>query len=207
MRYYETNFQNWEQVLIDELRKEGYFVYGIRDGEGIHYTIEPRVYVNNIGFLVTDKEIVFDSKEPWQHITDTELVALGTEDVKIGDEIRVIADRISSEIALSKAKWDQGEADRERAFKEAIKNQDNRLERARHYNLSLRKDNPAVLSDGNQVMFQSIYDNGNGTQRILYFIKDTAGKIFVDSTEIDTKLNCRYSTMIKAVAKKHGLTA
>ena len=78
MRYYETNFRNWEQVLIDELRKEGYFVYGIRDGEGIHYTIEPRVYVNNIGFLVTDKEIVFDSKEQWQHITDTELVALGT---------------------------------------------------------------------------------------------------------------------------------
>ena len=64
-----------------------------------------------------------------------------------------------------------------------------------------------MLSDGNQVMFQSIYDNGNGTQRILYFIKDTAGKIFVNSTEIDTKLNCRYSTMIKAVAKKHGLTA
>ena len=205
MRYYETNFHIWERPLINQLIKEGYFIYGIRDGEGIHYTIEPWVIADKIGFLVTDEEIVFDSEDSWQHITDTQLMSLGKESPRIGDEIRVIADKISDELALSKARWEQAEAEREKAWKDALKIQDNRMERDRHYRLSLRKDNPAILSDGNKVTFQTIYNKGNGIQEVMYFIRDDKDRITTNSTTIETKFNARYATMVNQIAKKHGL--
>lgn len=198
MKYYITNFHRWEQPLIDALRKNGLFVYGIRDCEGIHFSIEKRVIVNNIGFLIADSELPTP-------LSDTQLEALGEECVALSDKIRVIADSIKDELALAKAKYELGEAEREKAWQEAIKTQNNRMERDRHYKLSLRKDNPVKLENGYGIRFQSIYDNGNGTQNVLFFITNPENKIVVDSTEETFNLNARYLTMARKIAANHGI--
>ncbi len=207
MRYYETNFYRYEQPLIDELRKEGYFVYGIRDGEGVHYTIEPKVFVNNIGFLVTDAEIKFHNEGSWQYIADTELISLGVESPEIYDEIKSIRLKISEKLQAAKEEYDRGEAEREKAWKEVLKMQENRMERDRHYNLSLRKDNPVVLHNGFAIRFQTIVNNGDGTQEVMYFIKNPENKIIVDSTKLDFKLDENYKKMAEIISKKHAIVA
>ena len=57
MRYCFTNFNPADHESINKLRNSGKFVYGIRDAEGVHFTIEPHVVVNNIGHCVTDTDL------------------------------------------------------------------------------------------------------------------------------------------------------
>ena len=46
------------QPQMEALKANGFFVYGLRDWEGNDYGIEPNlVWVNDIGVMVTDKEI------------------------------------------------------------------------------------------------------------------------------------------------------
>lgn len=89
-KYYETVFCRDEQIIIDKLREKGYFVYGLRDGEGDHYTVEPRVIINNIGFVVTDRPIQFHEESSRQYITDTELREIGDEESEISKKIDAI---------------------------------------------------------------------------------------------------------------------
>ncbi len=112
-RYYFTNFFYWEQPLINQLREEGYFVYGVRDDIGEHFRIEERVIVNNIGFLVSTKKL-------YTPLFDEELPALGTEDDSIADEIRMIEDSISSEITLAKAQYELIEIKRKKSLMNCV---------------------------------------------------------------------------------------
>ena len=115
-RYYFTDFYYWQQPLINQLRKEGYYVYGVRDDIGEHFSIEERVIVNNIGFLVTTKKL--DTP-----VSDEELSTFGVEDVHIYDEIEKISDSISSELALAKAEYELKEAERNKIIDELIAEQ------------------------------------------------------------------------------------
>lgn len=117
MRYYFTDFYPWEQPLIDQLRKEGFFVYGVRDREGTRFSIEERVFVNNIGFLVTDKAIPTP-------LSDTELLTKGKEDANIKDIIQTVSEKISSELADSKAKYQKEEQKIEQFIRELRKKQE-----------------------------------------------------------------------------------
>lgn len=59
--YLFTTFDRRNQELINKLRAEGKFVYHLRDyDEGDGFTIEHRVWVNNIGNLVTNWDILED---------------------------------------------------------------------------------------------------------------------------------------------------
>ena len=78
MRYYFTDFCRSEQPVINRLRNEGKFVYALRDGEAdvdddMRYTIEHRVFVNRIGFLVTDTDL---NIEPDGYMSDTDFEAI-----------------------------------------------------------------------------------------------------------------------------------
>ena len=56
IRYYVTSEITEPQRKM--LLEKGYHIYGLRDWEGDEYGIEPHdVFVNNIGYGVTDKEI------------------------------------------------------------------------------------------------------------------------------------------------------
>lgn len=57
MKYQFTNFKPSEQQLMNDLRAQGKFIYALRNVDDLAYTIEKRVYVNNIGFLITDEEL------------------------------------------------------------------------------------------------------------------------------------------------------
>ena len=87
MKYLITDFCRYDQPVINNLRAMGYFVYALRDGEGEHYTVEPKVFVNNIGFIITDKPIEFHKEGSCQYITDVELAEIGTEDRSIKSAI------------------------------------------------------------------------------------------------------------------------
>ena len=78
MRYYFTDFFSWEQPRINQLRKEGKFVYSVIDAEGTHYTIKRKGCCNRFAFLITDKDVIPADRNS---ITDDEFIALnGTED-------------------------------------------------------------------------------------------------------------------------------
>lgn len=72
MKYQFASFTREDQELINKLRAEGKYVYHLRDGEGIHYSVEERVYVNNIGFVVTDTKLDLP-------MSDVEFVGMGEE--------------------------------------------------------------------------------------------------------------------------------
>ena len=203
MKYHITDFHRYEQPLIDQLRREGYHVYGVRDLEGTHYSIEKHVVVNNIGFLVSDSELPLKDGS----ISDTELETLGEESCDISDAIKNIADSIRSELEKAKADYDSREAAREAEWKKIMEIQDNRRERDMHYNLSLRKDNPFILPNGFAIVFQTILDKKDGTQDVMYFIRDPKDKIIIDSTIESFNHNARYKRMALCIAQKNGLVA
>lgn len=83
MRYYFTDFFNWEQPRIDELRAEGRFVYSVIDAEGEHYLIKRWGVCNRFAFLVTDEDILPKSNDPsMDYITDEDFELLGGEEDK-----------------------------------------------------------------------------------------------------------------------------
>ena len=57
---------------IEVLKSNGFTnFYELRNGDGASFTIEPRVYVNNIGCIATNFEIEFEDKtDPF--ITDSD---------------------------------------------------------------------------------------------------------------------------------------
>ena len=76
MRYYFTDFFNWEQPKIDQLRKEGKYIYSVIDDEGEHYSIRRWGICNRFAFLVTEVDIIPADEEL---ITDEEFIALNLE--------------------------------------------------------------------------------------------------------------------------------
>ena len=203
MRYYITDFFRWEQQLINKLRENGYFVYGLRDCGGIHFSIEKHVIVNNIGFLVADKELPLVNGS----MSDADLTKYGPESPELIDEIEAIRRQISNELEKAKAEYEAKEEAGKAIWDDLIKIQENRRERDMHYKLSLRKDNPVISADGYGLQFQTIYSKDDETQEVMYFIRDPHGKIIIDSTKEKFKLNARYKKMAKDIFMKHGITA
>ena len=77
MRYYFTDFSNWEQPLINQLRREGKFVYSVIDTGGSDYEIVYKQCCNRFAFLITDEDIL----DGVEYLDNKEFVALGgTED-------------------------------------------------------------------------------------------------------------------------------
>ncbi len=204
MKYQMTDFFQYEQPLINQLRKEGKYVYGMRDCGGIHWSIAPRVRVNRIGFIITDEELEFDE---FGELFDEDFLALGG--TEVFDLKKTKAD-ITKELEKSKAEWDAHEAEREAQMKAIFRYQNNRLERSRFYKLTEKQMHPEDYCkklgiEDYTIVVQSIESLDNDMQSVLYFIKDNANKICIDSTKIELKRNCRYSTILKAIAKKHGI--
>lgn len=77
MKYQFTNFKPNEQQLMNDLRVQGKFIYALRNVDDLAYTIEKRVYVNNIGFLITDEELPLRNGV----LTDVEFSELNGEEV------------------------------------------------------------------------------------------------------------------------------
>lgn len=205
MRYYFTDFFRWEQPLITQLREDGYFVYHLRShDEGPGFNIEHRVYVNNIGFLITDTELDL----PEFGIDDKEFYALGgEEDIALGDVKLATAEKIFDQLAQSKAEYEKRQKEQERSWAKFDRWQRNANERARHYKLYHRNENPPTLPDGTALVVQHIYGKKRwNTQEVMYFLLDSDGKMMTDSLTIDVKYNCRFSTIIKEIAKRHGFT-
>lgn len=118
MRYYETNFLCYEQSLISKIREKGYYVYALRDQQRNHYTIEKKVYVDNIGFIVTDDPIPLKISGDYEYITDTEFASLGWEEShSIRSIIQETKKELSEELLSAKLEWKQRELLREQEIK------------------------------------------------------------------------------------------
>ena len=204
MQYMITDFFRYEQPLINQLRSEGKFVYGLRDGEKNHFSIEPKVFVNNIGFLITDTELDLGQDEV---LSDVDFFALGGAE---NNTLKTTVKDISAELTKAKADYEAGEAKREEEWKKAIKHQDNTRERDAHYKLWQKMINPQETCNkagivNHMIYIQVIETLSDKEQKVKYFVKDSKGDIIIDSTEIIVKYNCRFSTILKEIAKKHSL--
>ena len=78
MRYYFTDFYHWEQPRINQLRKEGKFVYSVIDTGGEDYEIVRKQCCNRFAFLVTDEDILAGKDS----LTNEEFELLGGEEDK-----------------------------------------------------------------------------------------------------------------------------
>lgn len=104
MQYYFTDFYYWEQVLINKLRENGLYVYHIRDGNGTCITIEKRVLINRIGFLVTDQELPLQD----DCLTGVEFSRLGgIESIELQEKIDAIKLECADEIAKAKESYER----------------------------------------------------------------------------------------------------
>lgn len=62
MKFYETGYL--DETDYEYIKKHKLFSYGIRTGDdGWMETIEPKVIVNNCGYIVTNKEISFENDD------------------------------------------------------------------------------------------------------------------------------------------------
>ena len=204
MQYMITDFFRYEQPLINQLRSEGKFVYGLRDGNGIHFTIEPKVFVNNIGFLITDTELDLGQDEV---LSDVDFFALGGAE---NNTLKTTVKDISAELTKAKADYEAGEAKRNAEWKECLKRQENTRERDAHYKLWQKMINPQEACNkagivNHMIYIQVIETLSDKEQKVKYFVRNSKGDIIIDSAEIIVKHNCRFSTILKEIAKKHSL--
>ena len=204
MKFQMTDFFVWEQPLIDQLRAEGKFIYGLRDGDGMGFSIAPNVVVNNIGFIITDTELDLGK---YHEINDEEFYTLKSEK---SDILRNTAKDMSDILAKAKTDYDAKEPEREKAWKEALSYQDNLEERASHYKLYQinRNAKKACVKAGinnYEIYIQVIEALSDNKQRVQYFVRDAGGKIVIDSTSIETKYNRRLSNILKDIAKLNNL--
>ena len=63
MKYYGTGYL--DQKDREYIKEHNLYSYGIRtdDDGGWFGTIEPRVIVNNCGYIITNKEIIFEDND------------------------------------------------------------------------------------------------------------------------------------------------
>lgn len=204
MQYQMTDFFRYEQPLIDQLRAEGKFVYGIRDGEGKHFSIASNVVVNNVGFIITDAKLELGKDN---EISDDEFFALGGVEV---NTLKATEKDITAELARAKADWDAGQAKRDAEWKQLLAHQENTRERDAHYKLWKICMDPQEACNkagikNHMIYVQVIETLSDKEQKVKYFVKNSKGDIIIDSTEIIVKYNCRFSTILKEIAKKHSL--
>ncbi len=204
MQYMITDFFRYEQPLINQLRSEGKFVYGLRDGDGIHFTIEPKVFVNNIGFLITDTELDLGQDEV---LSDVDFFALGGTE---NNALKATVKDISAELTKAKADYEAGEAKREENRKRLLRYQENTRERDAHYKLWKKMKNPQKACNkagivNHMIYIQVIEKVSEKEQRVKYFVANSKDVVIIGSSEIIVKYNCRFSTILKEIAKKHSL--
>lgn len=104
-RYMMTDFFRWEQPLIDQLRKEGKFVYAMRSADtGGGFSICHRAYVNREGFIITDEELPLEKGIIGDFLNDDDFYALKwTEDYTLKETKK----DISAEIEKLKQEYEK----------------------------------------------------------------------------------------------------
>lgn len=56
-KYCEADFFAWDKPLMEELKREGKYIYTMIDTGGIHYQIRKGGLANRFGYMVTDEEL------------------------------------------------------------------------------------------------------------------------------------------------------
>lgn len=220
-KYYITDFYRWEQVLIDQLRKEGKYVYGLRSTDsGGGFSIAHRVYVNNIGFIITDEPLPLIND---LYLNDNDFYNLGwTEDCSLKE----IETDISTQLKTAEIEYRKKEKESEKAWKEILKYQSMRLPLERKYKMHRycrhvdKKRHEEIhgkkwtfvtpyYEDGREIILQNVHIDKNtkeDEQEIGYFIIDEkTQRIITDSKRITVKRNCRLQTIYKAIEKEEKL--
>ena len=93
MRYHMTDFFQYEQPKIDQLRAEGKFVYALVDTYGSSYVIKERAWCNRFGFLVTDEKLPLGD----DGMTDSEFMKLdGVDDYTVCNTVKDVSAEVKA---------------------------------------------------------------------------------------------------------------
>ena len=218
-RYYITDFFRWEQPLIDQLRREGKFVYAMRSADtGGGFSICHRAYVNNEGFIITDEKLPMIDEDGF--LNDDDFYSLKwTEDYTLKETKK----DISAEIEKSKQEYEekQKEADKEWKKYEPFYELSLKMERKYHFKDYVRHNRLAhyleyygknwkttpYYEDGKEIILQYVRirpETPENKMQIGYFLEQN-DKMITESKLITVKRNCRISTIFKAIEKAEGL--
>ena len=197
-KYQITDFYYWEKPLIEQLEKEGKFIYMMRDTGGYYSTIEKNVVVNRIGYIITNEELPL---EKYNNVLDfRDLEKLGYKETF---DLKTTEKDMTEILAKAKEEYDSKEPERQKIWNQILEEQNKRLERSRYYNLF--KDYTFVLKNGYTLIIQNIspIDEENTKQDVLFFIRNPKGKIVLDSTHETFKFNEKKFIMIRRIEEKY----
>lgn len=220
-RYYITDFFRWEQPLIDQLRREGKFVYALRSADtGGGFSICHRVYVNREGFIITDEELPLEKGIFGDFLNDNDFYALKwTEDYTLKGTKK----DISAEIEKSKQECEKKEKEEDLKWKQYIPfyklslgmtNKYKFHNYVRHSKIAYHLANygkkwktTPYYEDGKEIVLQYIRiepETPENEMQISYFMLQN-DEMITQSKRITVKRNCRISTIFKAIEKTEGL--
>lgn len=218
-KYYITDFFNWEQPLIDQLRKEGKFIYAIRSADyGGGFSISHRAFVNREGFIITDEKLPNVDEDGF--LNDTDFYKLKwTQDYTL----KKTEKDVSAEIEKSKKEYEKKQKETERRWKQYEPYYKLSQEIARKYkfaryvrhdqieyhlaNLGKNWKTTPYYEDGKEIILQYVRiepETPENEQQIGYFLL-IDGKKYTESKLVTVKRNCRISTILKAIEKAEGL--
>lgn len=220
-KYMMTDFFRWEQPLIDQLRKEGKFVYAMRSADtGGGFSICHRAYINRDGFIITDEELPLEKGILGDFLNDDDFYALKwTEDYTLKE----IKKDISAEIEKLKQECEKKEKEEELEWKQyaPFYKLSLEMERKYHFGRYVRHSRIAYhlanygkkwrttpyYEDGKEIVLQYIRiepETPENEMQIGYFMLQN-DKMITQSKLITVKRNCRISTILKAIEKEENL--
>lgn len=223
-RYCITDFFRWEQPLINQLRKEGKFVYALRDADdGNGFCIEHRVFVNRFGFMITDEALPLINNGFHEYLNDDDFYKLGWEE---DFSLETVQADISKELEEAKAEEKKREKEWEKQSKEFHKYEKIMLELERkykfrhycrhkdkeyyeeHWGKKWSKTTP-YYENGKEIVLQYVWidkHTKDDEQQIGYFLCDeNSGRSITESRKVTVKRNCQIRTILKAIEKEEGL--
>ena len=197
MKYLFTDFFKWEQVKIDQLRKEGKYVYFVIDTGGVHYNIVEKGFCNRFGFLITDEKLPISNRES---MSDIEFEALNPiEDASLNKTIK----DISKDLEDAKKQYEKEKRERDKNWKNIISFQD------RLRSLSKERNLPAgplsyQYENNKMMVIQGLWEE-EGKLFARYFIREN-GKITTQSTLLEIPYSAKKIRIRNLIAKAEGIT-
>ncbi|MBQ6855881.1 MAG: hypothetical protein IJO13_02120 [Lachnospiraceae bacterium] len=209
-RYHETDFYPWEKPLMEELKKEGKFIYVLIDTGGTNYQICKGGFCNRFGYMITDEKLPLNEDD---YIDGKEFHKLDwTPDYTLKRTKR----DLSEEIEKSKETYERNQKEQEKKWKkyEPYYNLSLEIERKYKFQSYRRHSDPdhygkttPYYEDNKEIVLQYVRiepKTPENEQMIGYFLLQD-NKMITESKLVTVKRNCSINAIFKAIEKQENL--
>lgn len=195
MKFTETDFNKWETPVIEQLRKEGKYVYSIHATEGNKPFIKENGFVNRIGYLVTDQPLHVSS-DCYLDMED-----FYNMDIEEDASIAIPKKDVSKECEKALKEYEAALAEFSKKMKEYEKLRPEIIRLEKKYKMHTDKckhnmgDITVVLQ---YITLEALDDDKQG---VNYFIRKN-GKLLFSTRRVITKRNASLRTILRCIREK-----